>query len=221
MLGLTRLGLRRGDPLRDSLPPPPESKVGAVQSARGAAPLVRTAPSPRAPLPAGPADQAAPRAIAEQAEANRRSVVEARETGRFPERLNPSIPPKPFDRAAFEANPRAYLDVVEPGRVWQTADGAPSVKALEAVGVAYREVAPGGSVVLEVTGEPRAPVTFTSFDMGAFENGLPSITVVGDTNGVSRAVFTATPGTVLAVNILAGSPLAVGNVKFVVMASGG
>jgi hypothetical protein len=153
---------------------------------------------------------------AAQAEANRRSVREARETGRFPERLTATVQPRPFDPRAYAADPQAYLDIVEPGRVWQTADGAPGVKTLAAVGPAFLDVEPGGTVVLEVTGEPFAPVTFTSFDLGAFENGLPSITVGADAAGDARAQLTAIPGTVEAVSIVAGSPLAVGIVRFTV-----
>jgi hypothetical protein len=156
-----------------------------------------------------------------QAEANARSVVEAAQSGEHPERLNALVPARPFDRAAFEADPQGYLNVVEPGRVWQTADGAEGVKTLAAVGVAYKEVDPGGSVLLEVEGEAGAPVTFTSLDMGAFENKLASITVRAGGDGVARAVFTATSGTVNMVNILAGSPLAVGQAKFVVRVTEG
>lgn len=151
-----------------------------------------------------------------RADANARSVVEAAQTGRFPERLSALVPPKPFDINAFEADPQAYLDVVEPGRAFQSADGAVGVKALEAVGVAYQEVDPGGSVKLRVTGEAGAPVTFTSFDMGAFENGLASITVLADASGEAEVTFTATAGTIETVKILAGSPLAVGQVKLMV-----
>jgi hypothetical protein len=160
-------------------------------------------------------------AVLTQAEANARSVVEAVQTGDHPERLNPLVPARPFDRAAFEADPQAYLDVVEPGRVWQTAGGAPGVKALRPAGVAYTELPPGGTAMLEVDGEPFAPVTFTSFDMGAFDNGLASITVRADQGGRARATFTAIAGTIDLVNILAGSPLAVGQAKLVVRVTEG
>jgi hypothetical protein len=160
-------------------------------------------------------------ALEAQAEANARSVVEAAQTGRFPERLSALVPARPFDKTAWEADPQAYLNVVEPGRVWQSAEGAEGVKTLAAVGVAYKEVAPGGSVVLEVTGEAGAPVTFTSFDMGAFENKLATITVRAGADGVARAVFTATEGTVEGVNIAVGSPMAVGQAKFLVQVSRG
>jgi len=122
--------------------------------------------------------------------------------------------PKPFDKAAFEANPQAYLDVCEPGRIWQTAAGGPNVKTLDSKGAAFLDCPKNGSVTLTVVGEKLAPVTFTSLDMGAFQNRLTSVTVRADEKGEASAVFTATPGTVAGVNIIAASPLTVGQVNF-------
>jgi hypothetical protein len=189
-----------------------------VSMRRGAAPGAPAQPQAEGPRRASPAvlvDRPL-HGIAEQAAANRRSVVEARETGRFPERLSPLVRPKPFDLQAYAADPQAYLDVVEPGRVWQTSDGASGVEALRAAGVAYMVVPPGGSVMLEVDAVPFAPVTFTSLDMGAFDNGLTSITVRADAGGRARVTFTAVAGTIDRVNILAGSPLTVGQARFAV-----
>ncbi|MFO0755759.1 MAG: hypothetical protein U0359_04680 [Byssovorax sp.] len=62
----------------------------------------------------------------------------------------------------------------------------------------------------------RAPVTFTSFDMGAFDNGLASMTVQADAAGAASVAFTATRGTIDSVHVLAGSPMAVGQVQFLV-----
>ncbi len=59
------------------------------------------------------------------------SVVEAIETGKFPERLSPLVAPAPFDREAFQKDPASYLNIVEPGRVWQVAQpgaGVPHIK---------------------------------------------------------------------------------------------
>lgn len=152
--------------------------------------------------------------ISPDANANVRSVVEAAKTGKYPERLTAMIMPKTFDKAAFEANPQAYLDVVEPGRIWQTASGGPNVKTLDAKGPAFLDCPKHGSVTLTVLGEKFAPVTFTSLDMGAFQNRLTSVTVRADEKGEASVVFTATPGTVEGVRIIAASPLAVGQVNF-------
>lgn len=78
----------------------------------------------------------------------------------------------------------------------------------------FHEIPQGASIRLEVQGRPEAPVTFTSFDLGAFQNQLTSITVAADEQGIAQAEFTGTPGTVEDVNILVGSPMASGQVQF-------
>jgi hypothetical protein len=144
------------------------------------------------------------------------SVLEALRTGAHPERLSLLHPPQqPFDRAAFEADPAAYLNVVQPGRVFQTKQPGKAVPALTVVGSACQHVTQGGSVALTVKGAPNAPVTFTSTDMGAFaENKLNSVSVRADDAGVAKVTFVAAPGALNDVNIMAGSPMASGQALF-------
>src|SRR5690606_10279160 len=71
-------------------------------------------------------------------------------------------------------------------------------------------------VSLRVRAVPGAPVTFTSLDMGAFQNRLASITVRADGEGVAVARFTGTPGTLGLTNVLAASPLTSGQQHFTV-----
>ncbi|MFG0262019.1 MAG: hypothetical protein ACF788_06485, partial [Novipirellula sp. JB048] len=80
----------------------------------------------------------------------------------------------------------------------------------------YQEIKQGESVRLEVSAPAGAPVTFTSLDLGQFENQLTSITTVANEQGVAQTAFTGTAGTIQNINILAGSPMASGNVSFVV-----
>jgi len=80
-------------------------------------------------------------------------------------------------------------------------------------------VVQGEAVRLAVQAVPESPVTFTSFDLGQFSNQLTTITVLADENGVASTEFLATPGTINDVNILAASPMASGQVKFVVNVS--
>ncbi len=122
--------------------------------------------------------------------------------------------PKPFDPAAFAANPQAYLDVVEPGRVFQSATPGAGVPVLEPVGVASFEIPEGGSCTLTVTTAPNMPVTFTAKDLGTFPNALTSITVQADDKGVASTVYSASGGVVAAAQVLAGSPAASGQVGF-------
>lgn len=144
-------------------------------------------------------------------------LAEALETGNHPERVVLTSLPEEFDEAAYRADPQAYLSLVEPGRVWQSAQPGPDVPALVAAGNRSHRMRQGESVRLRVIAQSDAPVVFTSMDLGAFSNRLPSITVVADENGLAEAVFTATPGTHNGVNILAASPLASGRVRFRVL----
>lgn len=150
------------------------------------------------------------------ANAQTAGVLEALKTRTHPENLSIMHPPEtPFDKAAFEKNPQAYLDVVQPGRIFQTKQPGQDVTALKVLGDGYYRVKQGDAVKLTTQGEPLSPITFTSTDLGAFaENKLNSITVRADEKGVATVTFVATPGTLNDVNILAGSPLSSGQARF-------
>jgi hypothetical protein len=145
-----------------------------------------------------------------------RSVIEALKTGEHPERLSAMLMPNPFDPAAFTADPQAYLNIAEPGRVFQTAQPGPGVRVLLRASPAYSRVKQGESTKLRVLAQPKAPVTFTSFDLGKFGNGLVTHTVQANEKGLAEVEFFGTPGTYSDVNILAGSPILTEQVKFVV-----
>ena len=144
------------------------------------------------------------------------SVMKALRDKEHPERLSTIIQPEAFNAAAFAQDPQAYLDIVEPGRVYQTAQPGPGVAVLKALTARRLEINQGESVKLKVRAAAQAPVTFTSFDLGAFQNQLNSITVQADSQGLAEAEFFGSPGTFSDVNILAGSPVTTGQVKFVV-----
>ncbi len=143
-----------------------------------------------------------------------RSAIEALKDGKHPERLNPLIAPKPFDAVAYKADPKSYLDVAEPGRVFQSKPAAAGVARIEPVSPYFQDVKQGESIELAVKAAPGFPVTFTSFDCGAFGNGLTTQTVEADAAGVARVKFLGMPGTVLETNILASSPVTSGQVRF-------
>jgi len=63
---------------------------------------------------------------------------------------------------------------------------------------------------------PEMPVTFTSFDLGRFENDLASITVQAGKDGLAKCTFTGSVGTIGKVNILASCPETSGQVKFII-----
>lgn len=145
------------------------------------------------------------------------AAVEAIETKSHPERLSVLVPPRAFDAGAYRENPRAYLDTVEPNRVFATAAPGPDVPRLAPVSPRLQMAQQGEPVELRVQAPPGAPVTFSAFDLGTFtETGLTSVTVAANDQGVAMATFVAPPGTIEDVNVLAGSPLASGQMKFVV-----
>ena len=154
------------------------------------------------------------RAIAADANPMVSSVAEALTSGKYPERLSAMTVPKEFDSKGYVANPQRYLDTVEPGRVWQAAQPAKGVPACRAISAEYVEALQGEPIVLKVQAAPNAPVTFTSFDLGAFSNQLISITVAANEKGVAMATYTGTPGTYNENSILAASPAASGQVRF-------
>ncbi|TVR40245.1 MAG: hypothetical protein EA402_13885 [Planctomycetota bacterium] len=145
------------------------------------------------------------------------SVTEALEQRAHPERLSALVAARPFDRAAYEANPEAYLAISEPGRIWGSAQPEEGVEPLQVLGHRSFVVNQGDVVPLIVRTDPGMPVTFTSFDLGRFqENGLTSITVPANELGYAQADFEAIQGTWNQVRILASSPVRSGQITFTV-----
>jgi hypothetical protein len=171
-------------------------------------------PETTEPTYSGPPSYGSVAPVAPDANPQVKSVVEARLSGKNPERLTPFLAPQPFDAKSYEADPEKYLNIVEPGRVFQTAQAGPKVPQLNPRGSLLRSMLQGDTVTLEVLAPAGAPVTFTSFDLGGFENKLTSMTVKADKRGLASVKFTATPGTIGNCNILAGCPLASGQVRF-------
>jgi len=143
------------------------------------------------------------------------SVAEALRTQTHPERLTPMVAPLPFDPVAYAKDPKPYLSVTEPGRVFDTAAPTATTPVLRPVTATTASVAPGGTVRLAVRTAPGAPVSWLSTDLGSFDNRLVSMTVASGADGIAEAHFTATPGVAGRVTIQAGSPLASGQVRFV------
>ena len=143
------------------------------------------------------------------------SMIAALRDGNHPERLNPLVAPAAFDAVAYKSNPSAYLDIAEPGRVFQRLpDSATNAPFIQPVSPFSQDVPQGGKVAVSVKAAPGYPVTFTSFDDGAFSNGLTTMTVEADSSGLASVDFLGMPGTVLISNVLASSPMARGQVKF-------
>jgi hypothetical protein len=174
-----------------------------------------TTREPLSPPPRAPGwDPAAVAVVPVDVEAQRASLIAAAKAGGPPERFSPNAPPPPFDPAAYRAAPHEYCNTIAPGRCYQSADAAPGVPPIRQLVAPGHTVPKGGSVTLAVQVPPRAPVSWTSFDLGTFENGHTSITVQASADGVARAVWTATPGVDNDAQILAACPLASGQARF-------
>jgi len=184
----------------------PASDVAPVKRAGEAAVMKRD------PLP----DFGQTQAVSPDLNPHTKSVAEALVKKNHPERLSPLAKSTPFDPKAYAANPEAYLETIEPGRVFAPAEPGPNVPRIQPLSPSRQTVESGGSVELAVRAAPGAPVTLTSFDLGSFENRLTSITVKADKDGVAKVKFTASEGTGGNANVLAASPSSSGQVKYVV-----
>lgn len=130
------------------------------------------------------------------------------------ERLSLLLEPRPFNIREYTDNPQSYLGVFEPGRAWQTAQPGPGVPVLTPLTPPRQTLVQGETVRLRVRTLAGFPVTFTSLDLGMFDNQLPSVSVAADASGEAVALFTASPGTAGRINILAASPGASEQARF-------
>ncbi|MBA3699599.1 MAG: immunoglobulin domain-containing protein [Planctomycetes bacterium] len=133
---------------------------------------------------------------------------------------SPLIKPPPFDAAAWQndaAYRSAYVLNNDPGRVWQTAAGSVGTPALEILGQSQVTVTRGGITTLRVRGAPGSPVTFVLLGSGYFAGTEVKVcTVLADANGDAEAPYSATfaGGGGGRIPILVGSPMSVGQVRF-------
>ncbi len=146
------------------------------------------------------------------------AIREAAQSGEHAERLTPMMMPRPFDAAAYQADRQAYLDVLEPGRVYQMARPGKDVPQIHAEGSTVKHITQGDVVTLTTTNVPPGwPVSFLSFGGGRFSsNQLQGVTVVADERGTASVVYEATAGTLYTAHVGASSPMASGSVLFVI-----
>jgi hypothetical protein len=155
-----------------------------------------------------------PPTLAPDLNANVASVVEAKRDGEHPERLSVLVPLPRFDLAKYNADKQAYVDVIEPGRVFQSAAPGENVPVLSIIGKKNRTIPRKGTTPLQVAVPPGGCASFIALDLGTFDNGLTSITVIADEKGVATANLHATAGVRGPTRILVGSPMASGQVSF-------
>ena len=128
--------------------------------------------------------------------------------------------PSPFDLKRYRSDKdyrKQYLTTVEPSRVFSPAQPGRDVVRIQPLSPREQDIVQGERLKLRVAGVPDSPISFTSMDLGRFVgNELTSITVNADSRGVAEVEFTAPPGTIERVNIMAASPVASGQVRLVV-----
>lgn len=147
-----------------------------------------------------------------------RSVAEALgdKSGKLAHRLTPFVAAPKFDEQQFLEDPEAYANEVVPGRIFDILPASPDTPSIRRVGSARFEVIQGESVILRAQSEALRPVTFYSGKFGRFNDGLSTITVIADEDGVAEVRFMTTPGMMGDVDIVATSPVRSGRARYVV-----
>jgi hypothetical protein len=147
-----------------------------------------------------------------------KSVLKALQSGHFPERLSPSIPPAAFDANKFlndSSYATSYMETVEPGRVLQSSSSE-KAQAIKRLSPYLQNVIQGQKVSLAVRCEAGFPCTFTTYDNGTFNNGLSSQTVLADSNGYASVNFHGISGVGGDSKISCSSPVNSSRIKFIV-----
>ena len=193
---------------------PVAGRAPAAPAAPAANPTAATPRHPAETPAATPADPVgAVQPVPATANAQVALVASSLQTHDHPERLSALVQPPVFAPGSSAAD---YAAEIAPGRAFQSAQPGPNVPVISPVGPTQMTMDQDGKIYLRARSQPGAPTTFTSFDLGKFQNDLATQTVVADQNGVASVAFRAGPGTIDAVHVLAGSPQASGQVTFTI-----
>lgn len=147
---------------------------------------------------------------------NTKSVADAAKTGKNLQRLSFMLMAKEFDLDEFNANPKAYLASIEPGRIRQTAPVNEATKPIKREGEYFQQMIQGETISLRARTDPSMPVTFYSPRLGSFSNSLSVITVQADETGLAEAQFTASRGAYGDLDLFAASPVRSHQVRYLV-----
>jgi hypothetical protein len=184
-------------------PEQPAPDTGAVDAAAAGAPVL-------------PAYGETP-AIAHEAHPQAAAAYRALQSGsRDHALLSVLAEPTPYPAQGTPTERDAWFARAEPARAFRPAEPGEGVPRLEQLSPYAVTIPQGGSTELRVKTTPGGPVTWSSMDLGAFENQLPCITVQADAEGIARAIFTAPPGTLHETDIQAASPTASGTLRWVI-----
>ena len=153
-----------------------------------------------------------------------RSIREAHETKKYPERLSVLVEPSPFELESWNNDKDyrfKYIHTIEPGRVhFHMAKASKDTPVIKALSPSSKTIEVNGRTELQVKASPNSPVTFHAFDGGIFiESRLSTITVEANSQGIATVNWYATPGTLNLSTIIASSPLSSGQQRFLINVS--
>ena len=190
--------------------------AGCASSPRSATPAATAQPA-SAPAPVAQADSAQAPAAAASPIKPRVVSVEEIARAKLGSGAAHEHDHKNFNRAAYLADPAGYLSQIAGSRIYDVANPAAGLAALAPVGPSGFSVETNTEATLAARTEPGMPVTFTSFGLGQFPaSGMQTVTVAADDQGVARAQFRVTPGTVGSCLITAGSPVVSSTIQFLI-----
>jgi len=153
-----------------------------------------------------------------------KSIREAHETKKYPERLSVLVEPSPFELESWNNDKDyrfKYIHTIEPGRIhFHIAKASKDTPVIKALSPSSKTIEVNGRTELQVKASPNSPVTFHAFDGGIFiESRLSTITVEANSQGIATVNWYATPGTLNLSTIIASSPLSSGQQRFLINVS--
>lgn len=125
-----------------------------------------------------------------------------------------------FDAGRYQKDAgyrKAYLSRPVGARVFAPAQPGSAVSHIKRTSPRYVRLIQGETAILKVKSVPSMPVTFSSFDLGRFQKSqLTTVTVEADEKGVATATFESPQGSAGDITVVAASPVATGQVRFLV-----
>jgi hypothetical protein len=138
-------------------------------------------------------------------------VIDAVKAKNRPELISSIVPADNFDADLFKDNKiyrDAYLKSSVPARAFKTANPGEGIPVLRRFDQPYYlETDQNKPLTLQVSGKSGCPVTFHCADGGFFDRThLTAATYICDSSGIATATYTAPPGVISKVSIIAASP---------------
>lgn len=145
-------------------------------------------------------------------QAQREAVIAASRPGGKGSLVSSLTAPTPFDKAAWEQDPKAtslaYAQEAEPARARATSVEYDPRYHLELLTPSHVPVDPDKGTMIRFKAPPYAPISAGTADRITFPNGLCFTTVVADGQGYAELPVSVPEGTVNRVLVVCSSPIA-------------